>query len=110
GPLAGARHVLVVQGEVVPRAEPTHVAADEVPPRVGERVRRRLEVAGDVLGQVGDVDRRPARIDDVDEHQRVVVGQVDDDIVGRVVRAVPGEGDALGADAEVPGVREGRLV
>ena len=86
------------------------MAADEVLPRVGERVRRRLDVAGDVLGQVGDVDRRPARIDDVDQHQRVVVGQVDDDVVGRVVGAVPGQVDALAADLEGAAVLERLLV
>ena len=34
------------------------------------------------------------------EHQRVVVGEVDDDVVGRVVGAVPGEVDPLAADLE----------
>ena len=77
---------------------------------VGERVRRRLEVAGDVLGQVGDVDRRPARIDDVDQHQRVVVGQVDDDVVRRVVGAVPGQLDPLTADLQGAAVLERLLV
>ena len=103
-------HVLLVQGHVVAGAEPAEVAADEVLPRVGERVRRRLDVAGDVLGQVRDVDRRPARVDDVDQHQRVVVGQVDDDVVGRVVGAVPGQVDPLAADLERAAILEGLLV
>ena len=95
-----------MQRHVVAGAEPAEVAADEVLPRVGERVRGSLDVAGDVLGQVGDVDRRPARVDDVDQHQRVVVGQVDDDVVGRVVGAVPGQVDALAADLEGAAVLE----
>jgi hypothetical protein len=39
-----------------------------------------------------------------------VVGQVDDDVVGRVVGAVPGEIDALAADLERARVLEGLLV
>jgi hypothetical protein len=58
----------------------------------------------------GEVDRRPTRVDDVDEHERVVVGQVDDDVVGRVVRAVPGQVDALAADLQRPVVLERLLV
>jgi len=49
----------------------------------------------------GDVDGRPAGIDDVDQHQRVVIGQVDDDVVRRVVGAVPGQVDPLAADVSV---------
>src|SRR6266511_2690075 len=45
--LGDVRHVLLVQRHVVAGAEPAEVAADEVLPRVGERVRRRLDVAGD---------------------------------------------------------------
>ena len=99
-----------MQRNVVAAAEPAEVAADEVLPRVGERVRRRLDVAGDVLGQVGEKDRRPARVDDVDQHQRVVIGEVDDDVVGRVVGAVPGQVDPLAADLERAPVGEGLLV
>ena len=62
------------------------MAADEVLPRIRECVRGRLDVAGGVLGQVREVDGRPTGIDDVDQRQRVVVGQVDDHVVGRVVR------------------------
>src|SRR6266404_2117174 len=103
-------HVLLVQRDVVARPQPTVVSADEVLPRVGERVRRRLEIPGDVLRQVGLEDRHPARVDDVDQHERVVVGEVDDDVVGRVVRAVPGEVDALAADLERAAITEGLLV
>jgi hypothetical protein len=39
-----------------------------------------------------------------------VVGQVDDDVVGRVVGTVPGEVDALAADLERARVLEGLLV
>ncbi len=44
------------------------------------------------------------------EHHRVVVGQVDQDVVGRVVGAVPGEVDPLAADLERAAVLEGLLV
>ena len=67
------RHVLLVQRDIVARAEPAVMAANEVLPRVGERVLGRLDVAGDVLGQVGEVDRRPARVDDVDWNQIISV-------------------------------------
>ena len=83
------------------------MAADEVLPRVGESGGRGLDVAGHVLGEVALVDRRPARVDDVDEHQRVVVGQVDEDVVRRVIGAVPGELDALASDLESAAVLEG---
>src|SRR6266480_1506259 len=52
-------HVLLVQGHVVAGTEPAEVATDEVLPRIGECVGRGLDVAGDVFGEVGDVDRRP---------------------------------------------------
>src|SRR6266700_1060034 len=82
GALGDVRHVLLVQGNVLAGAEPAEVAGDEVLPRIGQRLRRRREVARDVLGQVREENRRPARVDDVDQHQRVVIGQVDDDVVG----------------------------
>ena len=44
------------------------------------------------------------------EHHRVVVGQVDEDVVGRVVGAVPGEVDPLAADLEGALVLERLLV
>ena len=37
----------------------------------------------------------PDAADDVDEHEGVVVGEVDEDVVGRVIGAVPGQLDAL---------------
>jgi hypothetical protein len=54
------------------------------------------------------MNRRPARIDDVDQHQRVVVGEVD--VVGRVVGAVPGQVDPLAADLERASILKGLLV
>src|SRR6185369_12245747 len=75
--------------DVVACAEPAEMAADEVLPRVRKCGGRSLDVSGDVLGEVAEVHRRPAWIDDVDEHQRVVVRQVDVDVVGRGVGAVP---------------------
>ncbi len=74
-------HVLLVQGDVLASAKPAHVTADEVLPRVAERGVRRGDVPLHVLSEIALVHRRPARIDDVDEHQRVVVGQVDEDVV-----------------------------
>src|SRR6266536_505028 len=108
--LGDVRHVLLMQRHIVARAEPAHMSADEVLPRVSKRVCRRLDVAGDVLCEVGEIDRGPARIDDVDQHQRVVIGQVDGDVVRRVVGAVPCEIDPLPADLERARVLEGLLV
>jgi hypothetical protein len=39
-----------------------------------------------------------------------VIGEVDDDVVGRVVGAVPGQVDALAADFEGAAVAEGLFV
>ena len=100
-------HVLLVEGEVVPRAEPAHVAADEVLPRVGKSCGGGRDVALDVLGEVALVDGRPARVDDVHEHERVVVGQVDEDVVGRVIRAVPRQLDTFASDLESAAVLKG---
>jgi hypothetical protein len=49
----------------------------------------------------------PSGVHDVHEHQRVVVGQVDVDVVGRVIRAVQGQVDAFAADLQGAAVREG---
>ncbi len=103
-------HVLLMQRHVVARPEPAHVAADVVLPRVRQRVRVGRDVAGDVFRQVRKVDRCPSRVDDVDEHERLVVRQVDEDVVGGVVGAVPGEVDAFAADLERPVVLERLLV
>lgn len=84
------------------------VAADEVLPRVGQRGCGGLDVALHVLGEAL-VHRRPARVDDVHEHERVVVGQMDVDVVGRVVRTEPCEVDALSADLERQPILEGLL-
>ena len=51
----------------------------------------------------------PAHVHDVDHHQRVVLGKVDDAVVGRVVGAVPRELDPLAADLEGPAIAEGLL-
>src|SRR2546421_12804131 len=50
------RHVLLVQGDVVAGSEPAEVAADEALPRGGECGGRRLDVAGNILGAVAEVD------------------------------------------------------
>src|SRR4029077_11434065 len=96
-------HVLLVQRDVIAGAKPAKVAADVVLPRIGKGVSRRRDVPRNVFGQVRDVDGRPATVHDVDEHQRVVIGEMDIAVVGRVIRAVPGRLDAFAADAEAPG-------
>src|SRR5437660_8544212 len=73
--------VLLVHRDVVAGGEPAEVPADEVGPRVVQRDGRGLHVPGDVLGQVDVVDGHPAGVDDVDEHQGVVAGEVDVDVV-----------------------------
>ena len=73
------------------------MAADEVPPSVGERGGPGLDVAGHVLCEVDEVDGRPPGVDDVDEHEGVVVREVDEDVVRRVVGAVPRQLDAFAA-------------
>src|SRR5689334_4018290 len=83
--------------------------ADQVGPRVGQRGGRGGDVPGDVLGQVDVVDGHPAGVDDVDEHQGVVAGEVDVDVVRRVVGAVPGQLDALPAHLQGVAVGEGDL-
>src|SRR5664279_3690218 len=62
-----------------------------------------------VLAEVEVVDGHPAGVDDVDEHQRVVVGEMDVDVVRRVVGAVPGQFDALSAHLERVAVDEDHL-
>src|SRR5256712_5824560 len=109
GALGDVRHVLLMQGNVLAGAEPAEVAGDEVLPRIGQRLRRRLEVARDVLGQVREENRRPARVDDVDQHQRAVIGQADDDVVGRVIGAVQDEHYPLAADLQRAWILERHL-
>jgi hypothetical protein len=50
--------------------------------------------------------RRPTRVDDVDQHQRCVVGQVNEDVVRRVVVAVPRQLDPLAPDFQCAVVLE----
>src|ERR1700730_4278484 len=87
--------VLLVHRDVVAGGEPAEVPADEVGPRVVQRDGRGAHVPGDMLGQVDVVDGHPAGVDDVDEHQGVVAGEVDVDVVRGVVGAVPGQFGAL---------------
>ncbi len=63
--------------------------------RVVRRSGGSLAVPGQVLAEVEVVDRQPAGIDDVDEHERVVVREVNVDVVRRMVGAMPGELNAL---------------
>jgi hypothetical protein len=76
------------------------VAGDEVLPGVGQRGGRGGHVPGDVLAEVDAVEGHPAGEDDVDEHEGVMVREVDVDVVRRVVAAVPGQLDALAADLQ----------
>src|SRR6266516_5575059 len=101
--------VLLVHRDVVAGGEPAQVPADQVGPRVVQRDGRGAHVPDDVLGQVEVVDRHPARVDHVDEHQRVVVREVDVDVVRRVVGAVPGQLDTLAPDLEGVTVGEGDI-
>jgi hypothetical protein len=98
-----------VERDVVTCAEPAEVAADERLPRVGQRRGGHRQVTRDVVGQVDDVHGHPAHVHDVDHHQRVVLGKVDDAVVGRVVGAVPGELDPLPADLQGAAIGEGLL-
>src|ERR1700722_9499583 len=50
-----------------------------------------------------------AGVDDVDEHQGVVAGEVDVDVVRRVVGPVPGQFDPLAADFQGVAVGEGHV-
>jgi hypothetical protein len=83
------------------------MAADVRLPGKLERLVRRVDVAGDLLREIEVVDRHPSRIHDVDEHQRVVVREVDEDVVRRVVRALEARLDPLASDLEGVGVLEG---
>src|SRR6478735_6246328 len=99
--------VLLVQADVVAGAEPAHVSADEVLPRVGQCGGRGGDVAGHVFAEVEVVDGHPPGVDDVDEHERVVVRKVDVNVVRRVVGAVPGQLDAFPAAVQGVAVGEG---
>ena len=78
-------------------------------PRVVQRDGRGAHVPDDVLGEVDVVDGHPAGVHHVDEHQRVVLGEVDVDVVRRVVGATPGQLDALTANLQRVLVRERHL-
>src|SRR4029077_14864343 len=74
------------------------VPSDEVLPRVIERDGGGRDVTRNVFGEVGHGDRRPSGVDDVNQHQRVVVRKVDVDVVRRVIRPAPLELDAFATD------------
>jgi hypothetical protein len=78
-------------------------------PPVGQGGGRGGHVPGDVLGQVQVVDRHPAGVDHVDEHQGVVAGEMDVDVVRRVVGAMPGQLHPLPAGLQGVPVGEGHL-
>src|SRR5205807_3482272 len=67
---------------------------------------RGRNVARNVFGQVGHGDRRPSRVDDVDQHQRVVVRKVGVDVVRRMIRAAPRKLDAFATDFQRAAVGE----
>src|SRR5439155_20167574 len=93
--------ILLLQRNVITRAEPCHMPGDQVRPRIRERSGRRLDVPGHVLAEVQAINRHPARVHDVDEHQRVVVREVDETVVRRVVGAVPRQLDTFTTDLQV---------
>ena len=97
------------QDDVVAAAEPAEMAADEVRPGVRQRGGRSLEVARNVFAEVEVVDGHPAGVDDVDQHQGVVIGKVDEDVVRRVVGAMRGQLDALTGNLKGVAVLEGHL-
>ncbi|MCW2895257.1 MAG: hypothetical protein JWO75_4746 [Actinomycetia bacterium] len=101
--------VLLVHRDVVAGGQPAHVPGDEVRPGVGQRDGRGPHVADNVLAEVGVVDGHPAGVDDVDEHEGVVVGEVDVDVVRRVVGAVPGQLDPLAPHLQGVAVGERHL-
>ncbi len=99
--------VLLVQDDVVPGAQPAQVSGDEVLPGVGQGLGGGLHPAGHVLTQVDAVEGHPAGEHDVDEHEGVVVREVDVDVVGRVVAPVPRQLDTFAADLEGPLIGKG---
>src|SRR3984957_9716440 len=101
--------VLLVQRDIVAGGHPAQVPADQVLPRVVERDGRGTGVPDDVVAEGEVVDGYPARVDHVDEHQGVVVGKVDVDVVRRVVGPVPGQFDPLPADFQAVAVGEGHV-
>ena len=101
--------VLLVQLDVVARPEPAEVTTDQVLPLVAQRMVRRGDIADPIFGEVEVVDGHPAGIDDVDQHQRVVVGEVDVAVVRRVIGPVPRKLDAFTADLERAAILEGLL-
>src|SRR6201996_605968 len=101
--------VLLVYRDVLAGRHAAQVPADEVRPRVVKRDGRGAGIPDDVVAEVEVVDRYPAGVDHVDEHQGVVVGEVDVDVVRRVVGPVPGQFDALAADFQGVAVGEGHV-
>src|SRR5579863_4629985 len=96
-----------MQRDVLAGGDPAQVPADQVRPRVVQRDGGGAGVADDVVAEVEVVDGDPAGVDHVDEHQGVVVGEVNVDVVGRVVGPVPGKFDPLAADFQGVAVGEG---
>ena len=97
----------LVQDQVVAGAQPAEMTADVVLPRVGHGLIRGADVPGHVLAQVQVVDGHPSRVDDVDQHERVVVREMDVDVVRRVVGPVVGQLDPFTADLQRVAVLEG---
>src|SRR5579863_7162825 len=98
-----------MQRDVLAGGDPAQVPADEVRPRVVQRDGRGAGVPDDVVAEVEVVDGYPAGVDHVDEHQGVVVGEVNVDVVRGVVGPVPGQFDPLAADFQGVAVGEGHV-
>lgn len=81
-------------------AEPPQVTTDQRLPCVLQGIVVSANPAGDVLRNGESLERNPARHHHIDEHQSVVFGRVDKDVVGGVVCSVEGEVQLLAADVK----------
>ncbi len=102
-------YILLVYSDVFAIAEPSHVTTNEVLPVIRQGDLRSFDGAGDVFVEVEDVKGRPTREDEVNEHERVVIRQVNIYVVGRMIGAVPCQLDALAANVQCPLVLENLL-
>ncbi len=86
-----------------PRWPPTSVCR----PRVAHGHLLGADPAGDVLGDGQALEGHPSREEDVDDHQGLMRGRMDENVVGCDVRAVEGQFEQLAADLQNVLVVEG---